>query len=100
MPYSKRWTAITGKANWIAAGKKFIMRIVETAEDALFRAEVRHWLEDHVIRGPRPHQTGEAQRAFDLAWRRRQFDGGWGHIAWPEEYGGRGISLARQLIWY
>lgn len=76
------------------------MRLVETAEDALFRKEVRAWLEANVIREPRPHQTGDAQRAFDVAWRRRQYDGGWGHIAWPEAYGGRGLSLARQLIWY
>ena len=68
------------------------MRLVESAEDALFRKEVRAWLEANVIRESRPHQTGEAQRAFDVAWRRRQYDGGWGHIAWPEAYGGRVLS--------
>ncbi len=76
------------------------MKIEETNEDRLFRAEVADWLSDNIPLEPRPVETGEAQRAFDVAWRRRQFDGGWGHVAWPVEYGGRGLALARQLIWF
>ena len=76
------------------------MRITESAEEAEFREEVRDWLEANVPREPRPSEGGDAQRDFDVAWRRRQYDGGWGHIAWPEAYGGRGLPLARQLIWY
>ncbi|WP_375396608.1 acyl-CoA dehydrogenase family protein [uncultured Sphingomonas sp.] len=76
------------------------MRIGETVEDVVFRAEARAWLEASIPRERRPHRTGDAQRAYDVAWRRRQFDAGWGHIAWPERYGGRGLPLSRQLIWY
>jgi alkylation response protein AidB-like acyl-CoA dehydrogenase len=75
------------------------MQIVESQQDALFRAELRDWLAANVPATRRP-EGGDAQRDFDVAWRRRQFDGGWGHISWPEAYGGRGLPLARQLIWY
>lgn len=76
------------------------MRIVVSAEERAFRQEARDWLEDNVPRKPRPLEGGEAQRDFDVAWRRRQYEGGWGHIAWPKEYGGLGLPVARQLVWY
>ena len=39
-------------------------------------------------------------RAFDMAWQRRQFEGGWAGVSWPSAYGGLGLSLTRQLIWH
>ena len=39
-------------------------------------------------------------REFDLRWQRAQFEGGWAGITWPVEYGGRGLSLTKQLIWF
>jgi alkylation response protein AidB-like acyl-CoA dehydrogenase len=39
-------------------------------------------------------------REFDCAWQRRQFDGGWAGVSWPQEFGGRGASVLEQLIWY
>lgn len=75
------------------------MDIDFTVDDDRFRQTVRAWLADNVPKGLRP-DDGEAMRAFDLAWQRRQFDGGWAGIAWPEEYGGRGLSLVQQLIWF
>lgn len=76
------------------------MNISESAEEASFRAEVRDWLRANVPGERRPEAGGAAQRDFDAAWRARQYAGGWGHIAWPEAYGGRGLPLALQLIWY
>jgi alkylation response protein AidB-like acyl-CoA dehydrogenase len=76
------------------------MRILPAPEDELFRQEVRSWLEANVPSDKRPHETGDAQRDYDIAWRRCQFDGGWGHIAWPVAYGGKGLPLSRQLIWF
>ena len=64
-----------------------------------FRAEVRDWLNDNVPRAQRPG-AGEPMREFDTAWQRKQFEGGWAGISWPVEYGGRGLSLIQQLIWY
>ncbi|EUA40255.1 acyl-CoA dehydrogenase, N-terminal domain protein [Mycobacterium avium subsp. avium 2285 (R)] len=39
-------------------------------------------------------------REYDLAWQRTQWEGGWAGIAWPKEYGGQGLTLMQQLIWY
>jgi alkylation response protein AidB-like acyl-CoA dehydrogenase len=58
-------------------------------EDAeQFRRTAREWLAANVPSEPRP-TDGEAMRAFDVAWQRRQFDGGWAGIDWPTENGGR-----------
>jgi alkylation response protein AidB-like acyl-CoA dehydrogenase len=68
-------------------------------EDMIFRDQARTWLRDNVIRERRPH-SGEAMRSFDLAWQRKQFEGGWAGVSWPLQYGGLGLSLTRQLIWH
>ena len=70
-----------------------------TDEDCAFRREVRTWLRDNIPTDERPHDF-EGARAWDMAWQRRQFDGGYGGIAWPREYGGQGLPLVRQLIWF
>jgi alkylation response protein AidB-like acyl-CoA dehydrogenase len=75
------------------------MRLQVTAEERAFRRDVRGWLQTNVPREMRPLE-GEALRDFDLDWQRRQYEGGWAGISWPKEYGGRGSSLAQQLIWY
>jgi alkylation response protein AidB-like acyl-CoA dehydrogenase len=38
--------------------------------------------------------------AFDRAWRKKQHAAGWAGLAWPKAYGGRGLSLIEQLIWF
>ena len=75
------------------------MNLDVTAEEADFRDEVRTWLQDHVPSEPRPFD-GPEMRAFDVEWQRAQHAAGWAGIAWPEEYGGRGLSLVEQLIWH
>jgi alkylation response protein AidB-like acyl-CoA dehydrogenase len=37
---------------------------------------------------------------FDRAWQRAQYDAGWAGINWPVEFGGRGLSLLQQMIWF
>jgi alkylation response protein AidB-like acyl-CoA dehydrogenase len=39
-------------------------------------------------------------RDFDLEWQRRKFDAGWAGLSWPEDIGGRGLSLIQQLMWF
>jgi len=68
-------------------------------EDQLFRDEVRTWLAENKPREIAPTENGDI-RQFELAWQRKQFDGGWAGISWPAEYGGRGFSLVRQMIWF
>jgi len=75
------------------------MELAFSAEDAAFRDEVRTWLAEHAP-GERRPRGGSAMREFDLAWQREQFEAGWAGIAWPVEFGGRGLPLTQQLIWY
>jgi alkylation response protein AidB-like acyl-CoA dehydrogenase len=70
-----------------------------SAADREFRDEVRTWLRANVPRGTAPVDMQE-MREFDLTWQRTQYEGGWAGIAWPSEYGGRGMGLTQQLIWY
>jgi alkylation response protein AidB-like acyl-CoA dehydrogenase len=76
------------------------MDLTFSREDQLFRQEARAWLEANIPRDRhRPH-SGPEMRAFDLDWQRQQYEGGWAGVAWPQEYGGLGLSAVRQLIFY
>jgi alkylation response protein AidB-like acyl-CoA dehydrogenase len=71
-----------------------------------FRAEVRAWLRTHLVGelaalkgkgGPgRDHEEFEGR----LAWNRHLAQHGWTGIGWPVEHGGRGLSLAQQVIFH
>jgi len=77
------------------------MDIRFSPEDSQFREQVRQWLYENAPTEPRPPMHDlVASRAFDAAWQRKLFEAGWAGIAWPKEYGGLGLSLTRQLIWY
>jgi alkylation response protein AidB-like acyl-CoA dehydrogenase len=75
------------------------VRIISTADEAHFREEVREWLHANKPRGERPLE-GPAMGEFDRAWQRTQYEGGWAGISWPKEYGGRGLSMLEQMVWY
>ena len=70
-----------------------------TAEDKQFRERARDWLNENAPRERRPHH-GEAMRQYDKRWQKTQFDAGWAGVSWPVEYGGLGLGLTQQLIWY
>lgn len=78
----------------------------ESAEDAAFRAEIREWLERNLtgefvaLRGL--GGSGREHEAFEerLAWNRHLAAEGWTCVGWPVEYGGRGLSLAQQVIFH
>jgi len=77
-----------------------------SAEDEAFRAEARDWLTTQlagdfaVVRGR--GGPGDEHSLFEarLEWERSLGRAGWNGIAWPVEYGGRGLSLTRQVIFY
>jgi alkylation response protein AidB-like acyl-CoA dehydrogenase len=77
-----------------------------SADDEAFRQEARDWLTDKlrgefaVVRGR--GGPGDEHELFEerSAWERALGDAGWIGIGWPEEYGGRGLSLTRQVIFY
>ncbi len=75
------------------------MNLDFTAEELAFREEASTWLRENLPTEARPPE-GQEMRAFDLAWQRTLFDGGWAGINWPTEYGGRGLTDIQQMIWY
>jgi alkylation response protein AidB-like acyl-CoA dehydrogenase len=79
------------------------MDFEDSEEDAAFRREVAAWLHDHAkLRSG----TGDWSRQSmhpDYAdrcreWQHTLYEGGWGAITWPEEYGGRGDTAWHQAI--
>ncbi|CAN5812074.1 acyl-CoA dehydrogenase family protein [soil metagenome] len=70
-----------------------------SADQVEFRDRVQTWLDENKPAEPRPRDDAGI-REFDLTWQRTQWDGGWAGIAWPQEYGGGGLTLLQQLIWY
>lgn len=70
------------------------MELAHTHDDDAFRAELRAWLAGHPPPPP-PTEVGPALRDRDLAWQRSLYAAGYAGIAWPREYGGRGLSLTQ-----
>ncbi|MGI9295279.1 MAG: acyl-CoA dehydrogenase family protein, partial [Pseudomonadales bacterium] len=66
------------------------MDLYYSKEDELFREEARTWLRENIPTQKRP-DDGPEIRDFDLAWQQTQLKGGWAGVAWPKEYGGRGL---------
>ncbi len=80
------------------------MDLRDRPEDEAFRKEVRDWLEGHVVgefaalggRGG----SGDETFGFEvrLEWEHVLAADRWTCIGWPEEFGGRGASIAHQVI--
>jgi alkylation response protein AidB-like acyl-CoA dehydrogenase len=68
------------------------------AADEEFRAEVRGWLRANVPAEPLPSLETEEGFALHRRWERRLGEARLGVVSWPEEYGGRGVSLLQWLI--
>ncbi|MEU5987545.1 acyl-CoA dehydrogenase family protein [Spirillospora sp. NPDC047418] len=68
-----------------------------TADEA-FRAEVRAWLRAHVPAEPLPSLETEEGFAAHREWERTLGSARLGVVSWPQEYGGRGVSVLRWLI--
>ena len=82
------------------------MELHFSSEDEAFRREARGWLTDQlsrdfaVVRGR--GGPGDEHELFDerAAWERALGSDGWIGIGWPREFGGRGLSLTQQVIFY
>jgi alkylation response protein AidB-like acyl-CoA dehydrogenase len=69
-----------------------------TPEQDAFRAQVREWLVENVPDPMLPSMDTADGFEAHRKWERTLFDGGWGVVSWPEEYGGRGLGLVEWLI--
>ena len=80
------------------------LHVPEEPED--FRAEVRAWLAENLsgrfagLRGR--GGPGREHEAYDerVAWDRHLAAHGWTCLGWPPEHGGRGLSLAHQVVFH
>jgi alkylation response protein AidB-like acyl-CoA dehydrogenase len=77
-----------------------------TPQDEEFRADVRAWLAANLsgpfaaLRGAGGPGREHERHAERLAWNRHLAAAGWTCLGWPAEFGGRGASLARQVIFH
>lgn len=82
------------------------MSLSTTAADEQLRTEIRTWLEANLtgrfasLRGL--GGSGKEHEAFEerLEWNQHLAASGWSCVAWPEEFGGRGLSLEQQVIFH
>lgn len=66
-----------------------------------FRKEIRGWLEDNLPDGwfdADFEMSPEERTAFNEAWARKLYEGGWICATWPKEYGGKGLSLMQGVV--
>jgi alkylation response protein AidB-like acyl-CoA dehydrogenase len=63
-----------------------------------FREEVRTWLADNVPGSGLPSAGTPEGFAAHKAWEQKLSAAGYGGIAWPVEYGGRGADVVMQAI--
>ena len=80
------------------------MNLSFSAEDEAFRDEIRTWLEEHLVgefallRGRGGLGDMDAYPEERKAWEQELAKGGWTCVGWPQEHGGRGLSLYQEVI--
>jgi len=80
------------------------MELADRPQEAAFREEVRSWLRAHLVGeyAALGGRGGSGDESFGFETRRRWEGelaaGGWTGLGWPVEFGGRGASLAEQVI--
>ena len=78
------------------------MDLRDSPQEAEFRIEAREFLAG--LSRPRLPDYGDDHLEADSflnpwrAWQRTLYDGGWGAVTWPSEYGGRGRGPIEQII--
>lgn len=81
----------------------------ETGGDAAleaFRTDVAGWMREHLSGrfAVLKHRGGpgdeEADPPLRKDWERELARGGWTCVGWPKEHGGRGLSIAEQVIFH
>src|SRR5438876_1503016 len=77
-----------------------------SSEHQAFRREFREWLgrnlpPDLCLDDPADDRVASDRETFERrrAWQRTMHAAGWVGIAWPKEYGGRGVGLIERVIW-
>ena len=79
------------------------MEFTFSADDEVFRAEVKAWMAEHLVDAYAALGTGADMgegEELDIrrAWERELAAGGWVGMSWPQQYGGRDLPLTQQMI--
>jgi alkylation response protein AidB-like acyl-CoA dehydrogenase len=79
------------------------MHVDIAPQESEFRQEVRQWFEDHLVGDFAAHRgvgspTDDTAWDVRLAWEKELAAGGWLGLTWPREYGGRGATLAQEVV--
>ncbi|WP_366512204.1 acyl-CoA dehydrogenase family protein [Stagnimonas aquatica] len=73
---------------------------------AAFREEIAGWMQRHLSGryASLKHRGGpgdeEADPALRKEWERELAAGGWTGVGWPKAHGGRGLSIAEQVVFH
>jgi hypothetical protein len=71
--------------------------LVDSAQDAKFRLEVRSWMAENLPEELRGWST-RPPREMIQPWHHKLFERGWIAPHWPKEFGGMEASISEQLI--
>lgn len=77
------------------------MDLTYPPETEPFRKEVRAWLEENLPQGWFDDGfvlEGEERKRFNEEWPKKLYAGGWICASWPEEYGGKGLSIMESVV--
>jgi alkylation response protein AidB-like acyl-CoA dehydrogenase len=77
------------------------MELTYPPEAEAFRTEIRGWLEANLPAGwfePGFRLEGDDRRRFNEEWPKKLYAGGWICATWPEEYGGKGLSIMEGVV--
>lgn len=76
------------------------------SDEEAFRTEVRRWMAEHlcgkfeVLRHRGGAGDEEAYPELRKEWELELARGGWTCVGWPKEVGGRGLSIAQQIVFH
>ncbi len=77
------------------------MDLTYPPESEAFRSQIRAWLEENLPDGWGAQDFSmdpDDRKAFNRNWVKKLHAGGWICASWPEEYGGKGLSLMEQVV--
>ena len=84
-----------------AAGYRDHVDLTYPADAEEFRVEIAGWLKENLPEGwgePEFSLTAEERKDFNEEWTAKLFAGGWICASWPAEYGGKGLTLLKQVV--
>jgi alkylation response protein AidB-like acyl-CoA dehydrogenase len=65
-----------------------------------FRRQIRAWIEGRLPPGwTEGRRTGPEAEAFPGEWNRLLHQTGWSCPTWPQEFGGRGLTIVQAVVW-